>query len=187
MLQSRIREIRRAKKMTLQQVADRIGTTAQTIGRLETGVRTLSINWVERIADALDADSSELLSMSGGGDVEISGLIKQNGSVASKAVGTVALRVMAHNPSALKLAETMGQYQTGDIIIFDELNPESGSSAIGNDCLVKGGNGDVHVGKLISWAAGDYACLASIAASGNLETIQEPVAVAKAVLLIRSL
>ena len=53
MIQSRIREIRRAKGMTLQQVADQIGTTAQTIGRLETGMRTLSIDWVRKIADAL--------------------------------------------------------------------------------------------------------------------------------------
>ena len=187
MLQSRIREIRRNKNMTLQQVADRIGTTAQTIGRLETGVRTLSINWVQRIADALDADPSELLSMPGGGDVDISGLIGQNGSVTSKTVGTVALRVAASKPSALKLAEAMGQYQTGDIIIFDELNPDNTASAIGSDCLVKSDAGNVIVGKLISWQAGREASLASIAASGNLETIQKPATVAKAVLLIRAL
>ena len=60
MLQSRIREIRKEKGLTLQDVADRAGTTAQTIGRLETGMRTLSIKWVQRIATALGTDPGEL-------------------------------------------------------------------------------------------------------------------------------
>ncbi|MCH8347963.1 MAG: helix-turn-helix domain-containing protein [Proteobacteria bacterium] len=53
MVHSRIREIRKQKGLTLQEVAGRCGTTAQTIGRLETGMRTLSLDWVNRIAKAL--------------------------------------------------------------------------------------------------------------------------------------
>ncbi len=51
---TRIRDIRRAKKLTLQDVADRCDppTTPQTIGRLETGARTLSLAWLNRFADA---------------------------------------------------------------------------------------------------------------------------------------
>ena len=75
MIRSRIREIRKERGLTLQQVAERADTTAQTIGRLETGMRTLSIDWVERIAKALDADSSELLSLPSEGDLEITGRI----------------------------------------------------------------------------------------------------------------
>ena len=52
---TRIREVRRARKMTLQDVADRCTppTTPQTIGRLETGTRTVSVGWLNRIAAAL--------------------------------------------------------------------------------------------------------------------------------------
>ena len=66
MLHIRLREIRKAKGLTLQQVAERVRptpTTAQTIGRLETGMRTLSIEWVEKIAAALEVDPAELLAL----------------------------------------------------------------------------------------------------------------------------
>jgi len=52
---TRIREVRRARGMTLDDVAKRCAppTTAQTIGRLETGTRTVSVGWLNRIASAL--------------------------------------------------------------------------------------------------------------------------------------
>ena len=48
-----IRAVRRAKGLTLEEVAQRCDppTTAQTIGRLETGTRTLSLGWMNRIAE----------------------------------------------------------------------------------------------------------------------------------------
>ena len=44
-MQSRIRDVRKAKGLTLADVAARCkpATTAQTIGRLETGTRVLSL------------------------------------------------------------------------------------------------------------------------------------------------
>ena len=57
-MQSRIRDVRRAKGLTLADVAMRCNppTTAQTIGRLETGMRVLSLIWINRIADALGVE-----------------------------------------------------------------------------------------------------------------------------------
>ncbi|MEL0253381.1 MAG: helix-turn-helix transcriptional regulator, partial [Novosphingobium sp.] len=55
---NRIRDIRRQKGMTLADVAARCAppTTAQTIGRLETGTRSLSLSWMNRIGSALGVD-----------------------------------------------------------------------------------------------------------------------------------
>ena len=52
---TRIREVRRARGMTLDDVARACvpPTTPQTIGRLETGTRTVSVGWLNRIAKAL--------------------------------------------------------------------------------------------------------------------------------------
>jgi transcriptional regulator with XRE-family HTH domain len=52
---TRIREVLKAKGLTLHDVAARCvpPTTAQTIGRLETGTRTVSVGWLNRIAAAL--------------------------------------------------------------------------------------------------------------------------------------
>ncbi|OYW85458.1 MAG: transcriptional regulator, partial [Sphingobium sp. 32-64-5] len=58
---TRIREVRRAKGLTLDDVAKRCDppTTAQTIGRLETGTRTVSVNWLNRIAAALGVNAAD--------------------------------------------------------------------------------------------------------------------------------
>ena len=60
---NRIRDIRKAKGMTLAELAAACSppTTAQTIGRLETGMRNLSINWMDRIAAALEVDPQSLV------------------------------------------------------------------------------------------------------------------------------
>ncbi len=60
---NRIRDIRKQKGMTLAEVAAACDppTTAQTIGRLETGMRNLSLVWMNRIAAALGVDPELLV------------------------------------------------------------------------------------------------------------------------------
>ena len=60
---NRIRAIRKEKGLTLADVAERCSppTTAQTIGRLETGMRNLSLVWMNRIAAALDVEPELLV------------------------------------------------------------------------------------------------------------------------------
>ena len=62
-MQSRIRDVRRARRLTLEDVAARCQppTTPQTIGRLEMGTRTLSLPWLNRIAAALDVPPAALV------------------------------------------------------------------------------------------------------------------------------
>ena len=50
-MSTRIREFRKLRGMTLQYLAQKVGTTAQTIQRLETGNMTVSLDWLRRIAD----------------------------------------------------------------------------------------------------------------------------------------
>lgn len=58
---NRIGEIRKAKGLTLQQVADRVSTTNQQISHLERGRRKLSYEWMERLAMALSCHPLDLL------------------------------------------------------------------------------------------------------------------------------
>src|SRR6188472_1458797 len=78
---TRIREVRKAKGMTLQDVARkcRPATTAQTIGRLETGTRTVSVDWLNRIADALKVDASELVAGAGGSEIAAAAVLGAGG------------------------------------------------------------------------------------------------------------
>src|SRR3712207_6893281 len=83
---TRIRDVRRAKKLTLQDVADRCEppTTPQTIGRLETGTRTVSVGWLNRIAKALGVDSSELVTMPEREDVPVAATLHHDGAHAPR-------------------------------------------------------------------------------------------------------
>ena len=60
---NRIRDIRKAKGLTLADLAAACDppTTAQTIGRLETGMRSLSLSWMNRIGAALGVDPQLLV------------------------------------------------------------------------------------------------------------------------------
>ena len=168
MVQSRIREIRREKGLTLQEIADRAGTTAQTIGRLETGMRTLSIKWVNRIAEALGVQPAVLLSLPEQGDIEISGEVSAKGGVAEKKIGTVSLRLSARQPIALKIKNNMGEYREGDAIICEGHGSTKAKSAIGKDCLVELKNGARAFAKLASGSKADTYTLIPVGNSGAL-------------------
>ena len=60
---NRIRDIRKQKGWTLADLAEACvpPTTPQTVGRLETGMRNLSLKWMDRIAAALGVDSDMLV------------------------------------------------------------------------------------------------------------------------------
>lgn len=60
-IQNRIGILRRAKGMSQTELADAIGTTRVQIHRLEHGARRLSLDWMERVARALNVKISDLL------------------------------------------------------------------------------------------------------------------------------
>ena len=58
---NRIKELREAQKLTLDEVAERAGTSAQNISRLERGTRRLTEEWIRIVARGLDVDPSVIL------------------------------------------------------------------------------------------------------------------------------
>jgi transcriptional regulator with XRE-family HTH domain len=58
---NRIRELRESRGLTQQQLADKIGTTKQQVGRLEKSKRRLNERWLRLISDALRYPISDLL------------------------------------------------------------------------------------------------------------------------------
>jgi transcriptional regulator with XRE-family HTH domain len=58
---NRIREIRLQKGMALREVAERAGTIAQTIAKLEKGTMALNLEWMRQIAAALGVKPADLL------------------------------------------------------------------------------------------------------------------------------
>lgn len=60
-MKNRIKELRRSQGLTLQRLADLIGSTPQQINRLERGDRRLTTEWMERVASGLDVHPTELI------------------------------------------------------------------------------------------------------------------------------
>ena len=58
---NRIREWRRRRDLTLEQLGMILGTSNQQISRLEKGERRLTVDWLLRIAKALQVEPDELL------------------------------------------------------------------------------------------------------------------------------
>lgn len=58
---NRIKELREAAGLSQEELASKVHTSGQQIGRLENGSRRLTIEWVMRLAKALNVPSSELL------------------------------------------------------------------------------------------------------------------------------
>lgn len=60
-MENRIREIRKLRQMTQQELADKVGVSQVQIGRLEKSTRTLDVDMLAEIAKVLDVEVWELL------------------------------------------------------------------------------------------------------------------------------
>ena len=102
---SRIRDVRKAKGLTLDDIAKRCEppTTAQTIGRLETGMRTLSLAWLNRIADALGVDSAELLALPDQDELPVAAILDHKGAHALRKTETILQPTIEADMVALRV------------------------------------------------------------------------------------
>src|SRR5918998_4277427 len=135
---TRIREVRRARKMTLQDVADRCQppTTPQTVGRLETGTRTVSVGWLNRIAKALGVEAADLVHGGDTVEVKVAALLGPGGAAAPKRAAVVVPPRVDSGLIAVVVSGSVGDYRAGDEIWCDSLAPEDFGRALNRDVLV---------------------------------------------------
>jgi len=60
-MKNRIAELRKARGLTLQALAVMVGASNQQISHLEKGRRGLTVDWVDRLAEALECHPFDLL------------------------------------------------------------------------------------------------------------------------------
>ena len=185
---TRIREVRRARKMTLQDVADRCDppTTPQTIGRLETGTRTVSVGWLNRIAGALGVEASDLVQLPERADVPVAATLDHEGAHAPRREGVVVPPQTAPGLVAMTVSSGVGDYRSGDEIWLARLAPEQFSGALNRDLLVPRPAGRFLFGRLIGREDGKLHIL-PLGAGGRQTVVADPPWAAVAVKLIRSL
>ncbi len=148
---TRIREVRRARGMTLEEVAQACvpPTTPQTIGRLETGMRTVSVGWLNRIATALGVDAADLVDHPDRGELPVVAVLGANGATAPKKQALVVPPRPAAGQIAMTVAASTGDYRAGDEIWCERIEPEDYGRALNRDILVPRPAGRFLFGRLI--------------------------------------
>ena len=148
---TRIRDVRRAKKMTLQDVADRCQppTTPQTVGRLETGTRTVSVGWLNRIAKALGVEAADLVQLPERADIPVVAALGQDGAQAPRREGVVIVPQATPGLVAVTVTAGIGDYRSGDEIWCTQLAPGEFGQAMNRDLLVPRPAGRFVFGRLI--------------------------------------
>lgn len=187
-MQNRIRALRKERGWTLSDLAARITPeppTAQTIARLETGTRTLSLPWLEKIAAALDVSPQDLLTLSDGPSSPLLGISGEAGITPMKNPPDIDLSVLAGDPVAIEFAAPCGRFLVGDIVIFDKSKGYSGG--ILDEALVASGHGLLLFGSIFPSDMDDQLIVSTPPPKAGLHHITKPEWSARAVCVIRRL
>lgn len=157
MQQNHIREIRAKAGITVQQLADRLDTTAHQIYRLETYQRRMTADWMLRIADALGCDPLELLGerqprfnnatlLGHVGADERYIPFEKPGTIAlpSRVDGLVAIEVRGNG--------LWPRYEHGDVLLYKPRQTVEESECVGRYCVAATRAGSVYVKRLLRGA-----------------------------------
>lgn len=151
---NRIRDIRKQKGMTLAEVAAACNppTTAQTIGRLETGMRNLSLAWMNRIGAALgvepgllvkDDDAASPKIVARLTDQGVEGLTRPRDAILPTDLGGSDRLV------CLSIDSPQGEYRSGDQLWLRQVRPEDAGQIVNRDVLAPRSGGRFAFGRLI--------------------------------------
>ncbi|MEO7365131.1 MAG: helix-turn-helix transcriptional regulator [Sphingomicrobium sp.] len=191
---TRIREVRRARGMTLDDVARACDppTTPQTIGRLETGTRTVSVGWLNRIAAALGVEASDLVDHGNRADLGVVAILGAGGPTAPRRTALVVPPRATAGQVAITVSASLGDYRAGDEIWCDVLEPQDFGRALNRDVLIPRPAGRFLFGRLIGREAGTNANSGKLhllppGAGGRQSVVADPPWLAVAVRLVRAL
>lgn len=185
---TRIREVRRARGMTLDDVARACtpATTPQTIGRLETGTRTVSVGWLNRIATALGVEAQDLVDGGEAAELKVVAILGPGGATAPRRAAIVVPPRAGDGQVAITVTTSIGEYRAGDEIWCAMLDAEDYGQALNRDVLVPRPAGRFLFGRLINRDA-DKLQLIPLEPGGRQQVVANPPWLALATRLVRSL
>ena len=186
-----IRDIRKQKRLTLADVAARCTppTTAQTIGRLETGTRNLSLGWMNKIAAALEVEPELLLR---GEEAVQPRLIAQLTSAGAEALAkprdAILPIALAGEGAivAMEIEASAGEYRAGDQLWLRETQPADFARLLNRDVLAPRPSGRFAFGRMIDRDGTRVAILPPGAGSKQV-IVESPAWLAVAEMLVRKL
>jgi transcriptional regulator with XRE-family HTH domain len=188
---NRIRDIRLQKSMTLAQVAAACNppTTAQTIGRLETGMRNLSLVWMNRIAAALAVEPELLLRSENTAEPQVTAVLTAAGVQAPRSEADALLPTALTGDGALRVLAVdaaSGDYRPGDQVWLRECPLGEVARCHDRDVLVALQGNGFAFGRLTE-GDGKRLTVTRHGSGQKPMTIEEPAWIAVAEMLVRKL
>jgi hypothetical protein len=174
--------------MTLDDVARRCDppTTPQTIGRLETGTRTVSVGWLNRIARALGVDAQDLVEGGEAAELKVAAIVGPGGAIAPKKAAIVVPPHVGDGQVAVLVGASIGDYRSGDEIWCETLAPADYARALNRDVLIPRPAGRFTFGRLINRDEEKLQIL-PLEAGARQQIVANPPWVGVAMKLVRSL
>lgn len=188
---NRIRDFRKGKGWTLADLAGACDppTTAQTIGRLETGTRNLSLKWMERIAAALKTEPELLVRSQSAAHPQIIAVLNETGAdtLRSPRDAIVPTDLGGDRPLVvLSVDASSGEYRPGDQLWLRQVDPQDAQCAINRDVLVPKRGGRFAFGRLID-RQGAMVGILPPGAGQKQQVVDDPAWIAVAEMLVRKL
>jgi transcriptional regulator with XRE-family HTH domain len=185
---TRIREVRRARGLTLDDVARRCDppTTPQTIGRLETGTRTVSVGWLNRIARALGVEAQDLVEGGESPELKVAAILGPGGATAPRKAAIVVTPRVDEGQIAILVGSSVGDYRAGDELWCNTLQQGDYARALNRDVLIPRPAGRFLFGRLINRDEEKLQIL-PLEAGGRQQVVANPPWLAVAVKLVRTL
>lgn len=185
---TRIREVRRARGLTLDEVAQRCEppTTPQTIGRLETGTRTVSVGWLNRIAKALGVEAQDLVEGGEAAELKVAAILGPGGAIAPKRTAIIVPPHVGDGQIGVLVAASIGDYRSGDELWCETMQPEDFARALNRDVLVPRPAGRFMFGRLINRDDQRLQIL-PLDAGGRQQVVANPPWLGVAIKLVRNL
>ena len=183
-----IRQVRRARGMTLDEVARRCvpPTTPQTVGRLETGTRTVSVVWLNRIAAALGVAAADLVTLPDCVELPVAATLDAGGAHAPRREAVLAAPAPAPGTLAMVVTASVGEYRAGDQLWLEPLAPDAYAAALNRDVLVPGRAGRFVFARLLAVEGGGLSLLPP-GPGERAQVVADPPWIARAVRLVREL
>lgn len=137
---NRIEELRNARGWTQQDLADRMSTSQQQVGRLEDEKRRLTKDWLERAADALEVRIEDLFEQS-----DRAALVDDVSPVDDETVGSIAQALAKRGLRVYRVeADSVAEsgIARGTLVTVDETPQGIEAAQTGDIVAIEAGLGD---------------------------------------------
>jgi hypothetical protein len=161
-------------------------TTPQSVGGLETGTRTVSVGWLNRIAKALGVEAQDLVEGGDTSELKVAAVLGLGGAMAPKRSTIVVPPRVDDGQVAVIVASSLGDYRSGDEIWCETVQPEDYARALNRDVLIPRPAGRFLFGRLINRDQEKLQIL-PLEAGGRQQVVANPPWLGVAMKLVRSL